>query len=171
MLSKDKIINLAFLRLGEQNQLYNINITDRMKIADTLFDVVISELATDNNFMFNARTIRLTKNIKDKNLRGEYRYNLPTDYLNRIWISDRLARIESEFIYSKEEEVDLCYCYEMSLSDYPPYIEQLVVVKLAIRLAEAYDTYSSKIPRLEQERMDIINRITVSEGLPFEIDG
>lgn len=170
MISKDKVINLAFLKLGEQNQLYNINITDRMKIADTLFDVVIDELAIDSNFMFNARTIRLTKNIKDKNLRGEYRYNLPTDYLNRIWISDRLARIENEYIYSREDEVDLCYCYKMNLSDYPVYIEGLIVVKLAIKLAEAYDTYYAKIPRLEEERIDIMNRIIVSEGLPFSIE-
>lgn len=170
MLEKNNIINLAFLKLGEQNQLYNINITDRMKIADTLFEDVINDIAVDTNFMFNARTIKLNLNLNSQNSRGEYRYNKPTDYLNRIWISDRHARIENEFIYSKEEDVEMCYCYKMSLIDYPNYIQSYVVICLAIRLAEAYDTYYDKIARLEAQRMDIMNKILVSEGLPFEIE-
>lgn len=170
MIEKNKIINLAFLKLGEQNQLYNINITDRMKIADTLFEDIIEEIATDTNFTFNARTINLTLNLKEKNSRGEYRYNKPIDYLNRIWISDKMARIENEFIYSIQDKLEMCYCYKMNLSDYPLYIKQYIVNKLAIRLAEAFDTYYDKIPRLEAERIDIMNKIIVSEGLPFEIE-
>lgn len=170
MISKDNIINLAFLKLGEQNQLYNINITDRMKIADTLFDTVIDELAIDTNFTFNARTVKLTLNLNQKNSRGEYRYNIPTDYLNRIWISDRTARIENEFIYSKEEDLEMCYCYTMALADYPKFIEPLIVVELAIKLAESFDPYYSKIPRLEYQKRDMVNKILVSEGLPFEIE-
>ncbi len=170
MIEKNRIINLAFLKLGEQNQLYNINITDRTKIADTLFDDIINEIAIDTNFTFNARTIKLTLNLTDKNYRGEYRYNKPTDYLNRIWISDKNARIENEFIYSNQENLEMCYCFKMSLSDYPNYIQPYIVIKLAIRLAEAFDTYYSKIPRLESEKIDLMNKIIVSEGLPFEIE-
>lgn len=170
MLEKNKIINLAFLKLGEQNQLYNINITDRMKIADTLFEDIINEIAVDSNFMFNARTIKLNLNLQSKNYRGEYRYNKPTDYLNRIWISDRNARIENEFIYSTQDNVEMCYCFKMPLVDYPNYIQSYVVLSLAIRLAEAYDTYYEKIPRLEAQKLDVMNKILVSEGLPFEIE-
>lgn len=170
MIEKNKIINLAFLKLGEQNQLYNINITDRMKIADTLFEDIIDEIATDTNFTFNARTVNLTLNLQEQNFRGEYRYNKPVDYLNRIWISDKNARIENEFIYSTTQNLEMCYCYKMNLSDYPMYIKPYIVVKLAIRLAEAFDTYYSKIPRLEAERLDIMNKIIVSEGLPFTIE-
>ena len=169
MLNKDNIINLAFLRLGEQNQLYNINITDRMKIADTLFDDVINDIATDSNFTFNARTVKLNLNLNDTNSRGEYRYNIPVDYLNRIWISDRFARIENEFIYSTSDDLEMCYCYKMNISDYPNSIQPYIVVSLAIKLAEAFDTYYSKIPRLEAQRLDMINKMLVSEGLPFEI--
>lgn len=170
MIEKNKIINLAFLKLGEQNQLYNINITDRMKIADTLFEDIIDEIATDTNFTFNARTVNLTLNIDEKNSRGEYRYNKPIDYLNRIWISDRRARIENEFIYSTEKDIEMCYCFRMNLSDYPTYIKPYIINKLAIRLAEAFDVYYAKLPRLEAERMDIMNKIIVSEGLPFDIE-
>lgn len=170
MIEKNKIINLAFLKLGEQNQLYNINITDRMKIADTLFEDIINEIAIDTNFTFNARTIKLTLNLTEKNYKDEYRYNKPTDYLNRIWISDNKARIENEFIYSTQENLEMCYCFKMSLFDYPNYIQPYIVTKLAIRLAEAFDTYYSKIPRLEVEKLDIMNKIIVSEGLPFTIE-
>lgn len=169
MIQKSNVVNLAFLKLGEQNQLYNINITDRVKIAELLFDEVIRDIAVDTNFMFNARTVELTKNLKDTNSRGEFRYNKPTDYLNRVWISDRLARIENEFIYSKENSLEMCYCYKMALSDYPDNILSYIVTSLAIRLAEAFDSYYEKIPRLEKERLEMIGKLVVSEGLPFEI--
>lgn len=170
MLNKSNIINLAFLKLGEQNQLYNINISDRIKIAEVLFDEVIREIAIDTNFTFNARTVNLTLNLQETNSRGEFRYNRPTDYLNRIWISDRKARIENEFIYSTEGSLEMCYCYKMDLSDYPDYIIPYVTTCLAIKLAEAFDSYYEKIPRLEAQKLDITNKILVSEGLPFEIE-
>lgn len=169
MINKSTVINLAFLKLGEQNQLYNINITDRMAIAETLFNTIIKSIASDAQFAFNARTIKLNLNLEQKNSRDEFRYNKPTDYLNRIWISDREARIENEFIYSKVEDVEMCYCYQMDLADYPDYIEDYLVITLAERLAEAYDVYYSKIPAIQNQRSDIINKLLVSEGLPFAI--
>lgn len=170
MLNKNDIINLAFLKLGEQNQLYNINISDRMKIAELLFKEVIREIAIDTNFTFNARTIDLTLNLQQTNSRGEYRYNKPTDYLNRIWVSDKQARIENEFIYSTEANLEMCYCFQMDLADYPESIIPYVTTCLAIKLAEAFDSYYEKIPRLEAQKMDITNKLLVSEGLPFEIE-
>lgn len=169
MINKSKIINKAWLKLGEQNQLYNVNITDRMAIAEDLFDDVVNEIAIDSNFTFNARTISLTLNLQSTNTRGEYRYNKPVDYLNRVWISDSKARIENEFIYSKEQNVEMCYCFKMNLSDYPDYIVPYLTTCLAIKLAEAFDSYYEKIPRLEAQKLDMTNKILVSEGLPFEV--
>ena len=64
----------------------------------------------------------------------------------------------------------MCYCFKMPLADYPNYIQSYVILSLAIRLAEAYDTYYEKIPRLEAQKLDVMNKILVSEGLPFEIE-
>lgn len=169
MLERAKIIDLAWLKLGEQNQLYNINITDRIAIANNLFDEVMDEIATDANFMFNAKTIKLNLNLIPKNDRGEYRYNRPVDYLNRIWLSDRTARIEGEFIFSNENELWLCYCYNMEFADYPESIKKLISLKLAHKLAQAYDIYYDKLPRLEGQIRDETNKLLVSEGLPFPI--
>lgn len=169
MLNKSDIVNLAFLKVGEQNQLFNMNITDRLAIASTLFEQCINEIATDSNFMFNAKTVLLNLNLLDKNYRGEYKYNLPIDYLNKIWISDREARIEGKFVYSTQEKVEMCYCYKMDLVDYPDYVTQYVVLKLAIKLTEAYDIYAHKKQWLEAELRDSTNKLLVSEGLPFPI--
>lgn len=168
-IDKQKIIDLAFLKLGEQTQLYHSNIIDRMNIADLLFEEVIDALATDATFLFNSRTEELTKAIPTVNSRGEYKYNKPYDYLSRVWSSDRNIRIENEFIYSKEDKLELCYCYRMNLSDYPIYLKSIIVPKLAKRLAETYDGYYNKIPMLEREILDETNKIVTQEGLPFEI--
>lgn len=170
MIEKNNIITLAWLKLGEQNQLYNNNITDRMTIASTLFDDVIEEIAVDTQFSFNSRTVELSKNLNEKNSRGEFRYNKPNDYLSTIWTSDRNLRMESEFFYSENENVELCYCYKMNLSEYPDYIKKYIITSLAIRLAEAFDIYEKKIPNLIAEKIDIINNILTNEGLPFPIE-
>lgn len=169
MLEKSQIIDLAWLELGEQNQLYNINISDRLAIAGTLFDQVVRELAVDSNFMFNAKTVKLNLNLNSTNDEGEFRYNRPVDYKNRIWFSDRLARMEGEFIYSTAKDLRLCYCYDMQFADYPDSIQNLLVLKLAQRLAKAYDVHYDKLGRIEGAIKDETNRILISEGLPFPI--
>lgn len=170
MLNKSNIIELAFLKVGEQNQMYNMNITDKMKVADQLFEDVIKNIAIDSNFTFNSRTVLLNLNTQQKNLRGEYRYNIPTDYLNKIRSSDRNIRLEGEFFYSFEQNVELTYCYKMNISNYPDYIQKYVILALAIRLAEAFDTYYEKIPKLERDLAIAQNNIIISEGLPFDIE-
>ena len=170
MLEKNNIIELAWLKLGEQNQLYNNNITDRMKIASVLFDDVINDIAIDSQFSFNSRTIKLNKNLNDTNIRGEFRYNKPPDYLSTIWISDKMARIENEFFYSLEDNLELCYCFKMNLTEYPDYIRKYVIISLSIRLAEAFNIYENKIPKLFGEKLDAMNNIMTNEGLPFPIE-
>ena len=169
-LNKDEIIQLAFLKLGEQHQLYHNNISDRLLIAEQLFNDIIVDLGSDATFTFNSRTIELDKFSNDTNFRGEFKYNKPNDYLSRVWTSDFKARIEAEYIWSKNDTLQLCYCYEMNLSDYPLYLKKLVVLKLAKRLAEVYDGYYQKIPMLDRDIIDETNRIVIQEGLPFPME-
>lgn len=170
MLNKTKIIDSAFLKLGEQNQLYNTNISDKNKIASSLFDEVIDEIAVDSNFTFNSRTILLSLNSQSQNFRGEYRYNIPSDYLNKVRCSDRFLRIENDFFYSFDKDIELTYCFRMNISEYPDYIRKYVTIALAIKLAEAFDTYYEKIPRLERDLALSQNQLMLSEGLPFEVE-
>lgn len=170
MIEKNAIITLAWLELGEQNQLYNNNITDRQTIASTLFDAVIDEIALDANFSFNSKTIQLTKNLQEKNFRDEYRYNKPADYISTIWTSDNRARMENEFFYSTQDELQLCYCYDMPLTEYPSYIKRYLVLSLALKLASAFDMYKDKISYIMARKVDEMNTIIANEGLPFEIE-
>lgn len=169
MLSRDTIITMAWLRLGDQNQMYNANITERQKVADMLFDQVKSDVGVDTTFLFNATTVALTKNLNSQE--GDYiRYNLPADFVSKVRCSDRLARFEGEYIYSTADDLELTYCREMDLSEYPEYLERYFIVSLAIKLAMAYKTLSDNIQFLSMERVDEMNRIVTREGLPFEIE-
>lgn len=170
MINKDNVITLAWMMLGEQSQTYNGNITDRQKIAEYLFDAVIRSVASDENFLFNSRKIALSKNLNPTNEDGEIRYNIPVDFLNKIWLSDPKARFENEFIYSEEDDLKMAYCYKLQLSEFPDYLENYLVLSLAYRLAMAYETFASRVGTIASSLDYEVARISKMEGLPFGID-
>ncbi|MGL5594099.1 MAG: hypothetical protein ACRDDH_09210 [Cetobacterium sp.] len=171
MISKDDVITLAWMKLGEQSQMYNGNITDRQRVAEYLFNSVIRNIASDENFLFNSRKITLSKNINPTNSDGEFRYNIPVDFLNKIWMSDPTARFEHEFIYSNADGLQLAYCYKLPLTEFPDYLEDYLVSSLAYKLSLAYETFNSKVGLAAQEVEDEKARILKMEGLPFGIAG
>lgn len=171
MISKDDVITLAWMKLGEQSQMYNGNITDRQKVAEYLFNAVIRNIASDANFLFNSRKVTLSKNVNQTNEDGEYRYNIPVDFLNKIWLSDPLARFQHEFIYSNDENLQMAYCFKMPLTEFPDYLEDYLVNRLAYKLALAYETFNSKVGLVGQEAEEEKARILKMEGLPFGIAG
>lgn len=168
MLNKDRIVQLAWLKLGDQNQYYNGNITETQQVASILFDAIIDEIAMETTFLFNATTVTLNKNLSPNE--GEYfRFNLPVDYLSKIRCSDRMARFEGEYIYSTGDTMELTYCRELPLSEYPDYLQKYLTIELAIRLSEAYKTLSDNKQLLMAERQTEVNRVSTLEGLPFTI--
>ncbi len=169
MISKDTIISLAWLKIGEQNQLYNVNMTERQKIADMLLANIFKNVATDTTFLFNAKTVRLNQNLEGKNFRGENRFNRPVDFLSKVWTSDRTARVENEFIYSKDEELDMMYCAQISVTEFPDYLEPYLIARLAVSLCEAYDTFRDKLQYVHQQMIEERNKLVVNEGAPFQI--
>lgn len=171
MISKDNVITLAWMKLGEQSQMYNGNITDRQKVADFLFDSVVRGVAFDENFLFNSKKVKLGKNLNPKNDDDEFRYNVPVDFLNKIWLSDPTARFEHEYIYSTSETLQMAYCYKLPLSEFPDYLESYLVSALAYKLALAYETFNSKIGLIAEELEIEKARILKMEGLPFGIVG
>lgn len=168
MLNKDNIITMAWFRLGDQNQMYNSNLTERQKVAGMLFEQVRRELATDTTFLFNAVTVTLTKNLNTRE--GEYyRYNLPADFISKVRCSDREVRFEGEYIYSTSDTIELTYCRELPLSEYPDSLEKLFIVNLALKLADSYLTLKENAPQLLMEKVEEMNKIVTREGLPFTI--
>ncbi|MGL4970544.1 MAG: hypothetical protein ACRC45_02825 [Cetobacterium sp.] len=171
MISRDSVITLAWMKLGEQSQVYNGNITDRQKVAEMLFDSIIRNVAIDANFLFNSRKVSLNKNITPTNEDGEFRYNIPVDYLNKIWMSDTKARFEHEFIYSEQDNLQMAYCYKIPLSEIPEFMEDYLVSSLAYKLSLAYETFNGKVSFMASEVAEDREKILKMEGLPFGVAG
>lgn len=154
MLNRNKIISTSLLKLGEVAD-YNDNRSEIYKVASTLLDNVIDTVASKNDFLFNATTIKLTKFGIDEDT-GEIVYNKPIDFLNKIKFVNGLARIENEFIYSDVDNLLLQYCKKIDFSEIPEYMFNYLVYSLATELAETYTQYQSRLSmlnaRLEQER-------------------
>ncbi|WP_438523178.1 hypothetical protein [Cetobacterium sp.] len=162
------MVQLAYLKLGNQNQYYNGNTTEQQKIASILFDTIIDEIAMETIFLFNAVTVKLNKNLDSSD--GEYfRFNLPVDFLSKVRCSDRLARFEGEYIYSTSDTLELTYCRELPLSEYPDYLSKYITIELAVRLSDAYRTLADNKQLLMLEKQTEVDRISTLEGLPFTI--
>lgn len=158
MISRDKVISTALLKLGEVS-VYNDNRSREYNIANTLLENVINNIAVRNDFLFNSVTIKLTSDGKNEDT-DEYRFNVPVDFLNKIsFINDPSARIESEFIYSTSEEVILQYCRKIDFNEFPDYLFNYMTYALALEISETYSTYADRVnllnTRLEQERQNI----------------
>lgn len=163
MLVRNTIIQTALLKLGEVSS-YSDNRSEEYRIADILLDNVIKNVAVRNDFLFNSKTIQLTLRLtshggKDP-ITGEYVFNLPSDFANKISFIDSVdARLEGEFAYSTEDNLKLQYCRKISLEEMPDYMFNYLVYALATEMAETYSSYISRLTtlntRLEQERQNI----------------
>lgn len=164
MIDRGNIIELAFFKLGETVQIYSDNMAEKHKIAEKLLENVLETLAMDTDFLFNATTVRLEKNINSQNDYGDYRYNLPHDFLNLIRYTDNM-RLESEFIYSKNEDLSITYCRKITIEEFPNYMKNYLVYKLAVELCGAYSSYIEKISLMQTYLNSEMIKIKNSEGL------
>ena len=168
MINKSTIIEQAFIRLGEVGTIYNDNRSEQYKVATILLDGIIDTIAVDNNFLFNATTVTLSKAIEQQNELGEYRYNMPIDFLNAVRLSNG-ARIEGEFIYSTEDSVKITYCRKININELPNYLRNLLIYSLASSLADAYSAYENKKQlMLSYYNAEVIKIMNV-EGLRFTV--
>lgn len=158
MISRDRVISMALKKVGEVSS-YNDNRSDVYKLASSELDDILESLASSHKFTFNAITTKLTLNTNKTNNLDEYRYNIPNDFLNKIYFVNSTGRFENEFIYSTDEDVYLRYCRDIDLSDYPEYLFKFLVYALAVGLAEDYPQYENKLSllntRLEQYTKDV----------------
>ena len=164
MLDRGNIIEQAFLKVGDPGQIYSDNRGERYDIAEKLLDNILETVALDTDFLFNATTVSLTKNASSINEFGEYRYNRPNDFLTMIRYSDDM-RLEGEFIYSTNDALNIMYCRKIILEEYPDYMKNYLILKLAVELCFTYTAYENKIQlileALSSEKVKVMN----NEGL------
>ena len=157
MLSRDRIISTTLLKLGEVNN-YNDNKSEIYMVANTLLENVIDNIATRNDFLFNAVTAYLTEYGRIKET-GEIIYNLPSDFLNKIGFIGGMGRIENEFIYSTTDKLQMRYCRKIDFSEIPKYMFNYMVYGLATEISETYTQYTDRLQllnsRLEQEKNNV----------------
>ena len=163
-MDRDKIIQTAFIKLGEVHNRYNDNSSDQYRIAYFLLNDIIDNLAYDTTYLFNSTTVKLTMATDTRDEKGRYRYNIPHDFLNIITTVSDLA-IEGEFFYSYSKNPILTYCKETDFLEYPQYLFPLLVGSLMNSLCDAYSTYTTKkgiaISMESSARQDVMN----TEGL------
>lgn len=157
LLSKDKIISLAQLKLGQVST-YGDNRTEFYQQCEKTLEHVVDTLALDTTFLFNSTVVKLTKpNITSET--GENVFNKPVDFLVKI-NSDVPCRIQGEFIYSDSDTVLLRYCRSIQLSEIPTYMERVLIYRLALELAEQNSNYNDKLEllnlRYREEKMNVI---------------
>ena len=164
MLDRGNIIESAFLKLGEVGQIYSDNRTEQYEVAGKLLDNILETVALDTDFLFNATTVNLNKNINSTNDFDEYRYNIPNDFLTIIRYSDNM-KFEGEFIYSTNESLNITYCRKIAIEEYPQYMKNYLIYKLSVELCNTYSAYSDKLSTMHGYLSDERAKIMNNEGL------
>ena len=157
MMSRDRIISTCLLKLGEVTS-YNDDRSEIYRIANALLENVIDNIATRNDFLFNATTVYLTVYGRREDTE-EVIYNLPSDFLNKVSFVGGLGRIENEFVYSEVEDLQMRYCKKIDFTEIPNYMFNYLVYALATEVSETYQQYVDRLQflnsRLEQERLNV----------------
>ena len=164
MLDRGNIIESAFLKLGEVGQIYSDNRTEQYEVAGKLLDNILETVALDTDFLFNAVTVKLDKNINSKNDFDEYRYNILNDFLVLIRYSDNM-KLEGEFIYSTNDSLNITYCRKIAIGEYPAYMKNYLILKLAVELCNTYSAYEHKLNTIHGYLSDEKIKIMNNEGL------
>lgn len=168
MLERGNIIEQALLKVGNITD-YNDNRSDIYKVADTLLNNVVDKACKSNEFSFNTTTVILTQVGKDE-ITGEYRYNIPEDFLGlkKKLISNapipfgiesvaQLAhssrrqnlRLQGEYIYSYNNPLRLNYARKMILTEIPEYMQEYLILELAKSLCMSIRMYADSLPAID----------------------
>ncbi len=168
-MDRGEIIKQAFLKVGDNNA-FNDNKGDKYQVADGLLDTVIKNIATETDFLFNAVTVKLT--TVGQNKLGENKFNIPIDFLNIIQ-GNTDFRIEGEFIYSKSSELYIQYCREISLTEIPNNMFNVIVIYLAKEISLAFNAYNNRYQFLQQQFEEEKRKIIYQQGFmykPWEVE-
>lgn len=169
-MEKGRIVEQALTRIGS-NTYYNDNSSDVFKEASKILDQITRNICKSNDFRFPALTETLTQSGINSTT-GEYKYNIPTGFLGvaqqpklirpvgygiqsikqltNMGFSQKF-RIEGEYIYSTEKPLNLSYVRNINLNEFPDYMEEYVILSLALKLAIAFPSYRDFIGLIKNE--------------------
>lgn len=147
-MEKGDIIRMSLYRLGKNNA-YNDNKSDEYKVAETLLDHVVSNIAKETAFLFNSVTVELTEYQPSPNVLKEKKFNKPIDLLNLIR-SDVPIREEGEFFYSSSSKIVVQYCRKISLQEFPDNLKDLLIYSLCLEMCMAFNSYVERYPIFKQ---------------------
>lgn len=169
-MEKGRIVEQALTRIGS-NTYYNDNSSDIFKEASKILDQITRNICKSNDFRFPSLTETLTQAGVNE-ATGEYKYNIPTGFLGvsqqprlirpvgyRVQSIKQLTnmgfaqnfRVEGEYIYSTEKPLKLSYVRNITLSEFPDYMEEYVILSLALKLAIAFPSYRDFIGLIKSE--------------------
>ena len=155
MINKTLLIQKAMLMIGETSD-YNNNKSDIYKIAETLLDGIVSDLSSNEAYLFNAVEAELTRT---PNKSGSY--NVPVGFLTLIASDNELQRVGNEFLGDGGK---ILYCQETQFNDLPNNISNLLTFRLAVEVAMTNETFSDKVSSLsylfDKENAKYINSQT-----------
>lgn len=179
MLERGNIIESALLKVGNITD-YNDNRSDIYKVADKLLNNVVDMVCKSNEFSFNSTTVILTQSGVDS-VTGEYRYNIPEDFLgvkkqiitnapvpfgiesvvDLVNANKRESfRLQGEYIYSYNTPLRFNYSRKMILTELPDYMTEYITLLLAKSLAMSIRMYADSLPTIDQylktERTNVI---------------
>lgn len=192
MLERGNIIEQALILVGNINE-YNDNRSKTYQMATKLLDKIVDTACGNNDFNFPSTTVTLTESVLNSET-GEYRYNIPVDFLGikkKITVNTRTPfkvesirdlvassqrvslRVEGEYIYSYNNPLILNYVRKIPLKEFPAYMEDYLIHSLAVKLAQALPAYADKLPLLKQELKEMKADVTLAEGsgLPLKLRG
>lgn len=148
MLNKGSIISRILTKLGNTRS-YNDDKSAEYKVCANLYEVEIKQMKLNKRFLFNATTIYLTYADRNRNSNGEFKYNLPNNFLNIVSVAGT-GRQEGAFFFSPDQNLQITYCKDIPNNDIPDYMENYLVGKVGFEMSMAYSQYQAKAPIFQQ---------------------
>jgi len=183
MIEKGNVISNALTRLGNISD-YNDDRSRTYQATDSILPLVLQKVCSDTSLNFSVSKVKLTQ--YDKEVDGEYRFNLPVDFLGiakrpkqRRSVSNRIIpvsmemafaqretmRLQGEFIYSEKSEITLYYNKKLPLSEFPDYMFDYITWKLATEMALMYPQFTERLQYCELKATEALYDIQKAEGL------
>ena len=74
-------------------------------------------------------------------------------------------KLEGEFIYSTNDSLNITYCRNIAIEEYPQYMKNYLILKLAVELCNTYSAYENKLGVIQGYLSDEKIKIMNNEGL------
>lgn len=183
MLEKGKIIQTALIRLGNITS-YNDDRSRIYKSCEDMMDSIISSICSESSLNFQTTNVKLTKYGTAEN--GEYIYNIPNDFLSvcirpkkirslngyidsprkeMTYPKKTYSRVQGEYIYSNSDNLSLHYARKIPLTEFPDYLEEVIVWRLACDVALINPAFVERLPYCEMKANEALVKVQIREGM------